>query len=159
MPLRFMYSTDRLHIVNAAPKEQLERVTGPLTDKEYEDFVFARSIPDEAMNVVKLPDDWTPPDTDRTFRNAWRQTQQASVVVDMPAARDIWRDHLRKLRAPKLAALDIAYQRADEAGDAQLKRDIATQKQALRDVTADSSIEAAQTPDELRQAIPAILLV
>lgn len=36
-----------------------------------------------------------------------------------------------------------------EAGDQQLKRSIAAQKQALRAVTEDPAIEAAQAPAEL----------
>jgi hypothetical protein len=50
--------------------------------------------------------------------------------------------------------LDTAYMRADEVGDQQEKRRIATQKQALRDVTADPRIDAAATPEELKAVIP-----
>jgi hypothetical protein len=93
---------------------------------------------------------------DRTFRGAWKDGG-AAVDVDMPKARDIHRDRMRQAREPKLAALDIEYQRADEKGDAAAKADIAARKQALRDVTADPAIEAAQTPDELKAVWPAVL--
>jgi hypothetical protein len=92
--------------------------------------------------------------TDRTFRDAWK----LDLTHDMAKARDIQREHLRRLCAPKLAALDVEYQRADEAGDVALKRQIAAQRQALRDVTGDPAIEAAQAPDELKAVIPAVLL-
>ena len=47
------------------------------------------------------------------------------------------------LRAPMLAALDVAYMRALEAGEPTVA--IAKQKQALRDATRDPAIDAAQS--------------
>ena len=66
----------------------------------------------------------------------------------MTAARGIHRDNLRAERAPKLAALDVAYMKAlEQSGDTAA---IAAQKQALRDVTGDALIEAAATADALK---------
>jgi hypothetical protein len=90
---------------------------------------------------------------DRTFRNAWKDGS-TKVDVDMPKARNIWRDKMREARVSKLSTLDAAYLRADEVGDAQLKRTIATQKQVLRDVTTLPAIEAAKTPEELKAVWP-----
>ena len=140
-------------IVIASPKESLEKVLGPLTQVEYRNHVLARSIPADATDFKELPDDWTPPDTDRTFRNAWRHANGV-FHVDMAHARNIHRDKIRSARASKLAALDVAYNKADEAGDAQKKKDIAAQKQALRDLPAHPSIELAGTPDVLRAFWP-----
>lgn len=96
---------------------------------------------------------------DRTFREAWCDvTPAAQVDVDMVRAREIHRNHLRTLRAPKLAALDVDYQRADELGDTKLKQEIARRKQTLREITDDPAIEAAQTPEELKAVIPAVLI-
>ena len=94
---------------------------------------------------------------DRYFRGAWSMNGGGKVEVDMPRARDIQRDKMRRARAPLLAALDVNYQRADERGDAAAKQAITAQKQALRDVTADPAIEAAQTPDDLKAVWPASL--
>lgn len=89
----------------------------------------------------------------RDFRGAWRFGTDL-IGVDMPAARDIHRENLRGLRAPKLAALDVMYLRALETDDADQGATIATLKQELRDATADPRIEAAQTPEELKAVIP-----
>lgn len=89
---------------------------------------------------------------DRTFRGAWRD--KGKVEVDMPAAREIQRERIRKARVALLEALDVEYSRADEAGDNAKKRDIATEKQRLRDLTKDPRIDAAQTPDELKVILP-----
>jgi hypothetical protein len=84
---------------------------------------------------------------DRTFRGAWA-FNGAAVEIDMTKARDIHRDNLRAERAPKLAALDVAYMKALEQGGDTFY--IAADKQALRDVTTDPRIEAAATPDALK---------
>ena len=93
--------------------------------------------------------------TDRTFRNAWEDN--GGVQVNMPKAREIYRGKLREFRKPMLAALDTAYLRADEIGDTAEKARIAAKKQALRDVTDDPAIGAAETPEELKAVLPEAL--
>ncbi len=93
--------------------------------------------------------------TDRTFRGAWQFNGDA-VEVDMAAARNIHKDNLRAERKPRLEALDVSYMKALEAGSG--AADIATQKQTLRDITADSRIANASTPDALKALDLATLL-
>ena len=95
--------------------------------------------------------------TDRIFREAW-EDNGVDINISMAKAREIYKNKLRELRTPKLAALDVEYYRADEAGDTTLKAQIASQKQALRDVTADPGIAATTTPEELKACIPTCLL-
>lgn len=102
-------------------------------------------LPTDAINSRFVEESEIP--TDRTFRNAWEDI--GSVVVNMPKAREIYKELLRQKRTPLLTALDIDYMRADEIGDVAEKRRIAAEKQVLRDITAHPGIEAAQTPDEL----------
>lgn len=143
--LRFSYirrSDGGLSIVTAAPKEQLERIFGPLGDEQYRRHVIERSIPMDAKDVCELPDDWQPP-TSRLLRAAWRHDG-----VDMPKAREIWRDHMRRARAPKLAALDIEAQRSLEI-DGIVQEHTRRDKNILRDAPAHPDIELAMTPEEL----------
>ena len=86
--------------------------------------------------------------SDRTFRNAWK----SDLTVDMPKARNIQRDTLRRLRQPILERLDAEYLRAHETGNVIRMQVIAARKQELRDVTIHPSIEAALTPPELKVA-------
>jgi hypothetical protein len=96
--------------------------------------------------------------TDRTYRNAWvADLVNGSIGHDMPKAREIHKNYMRRARTPLLADLDTQYMRADEAGNGASKAQIAAQKQALRDVTADPGIAAAQTVEELKQVWPSIL--
>ena len=93
--------------------------------------------------------------TDRTFRGAWSFNGDA-VEVDMTAALAIHKDNLRAERAPRLDALDVEYMKALESGTG--AADIATQKQTLRDITDDSRIASASTPDALKALDLATLL-
>lgn len=77
------------------------------------------------------------------------------ITVNMIKARDIHRAKMRETRASLFAALDVDYQRATETNaDTSV---IVAKKQALRDVTADPEIEAAQTTEELKAVWPEIL--
>lgn len=86
----------------------------------------------------------------RMFREGYTWvTDDPIIEFDMAKCREIHRHDLRRARALKMAALDVAYQRADEIGNAAEKQRIAAEKQVLRDITAHPGIEAAQTLDEL----------
>lgn len=111
-----------------------------------------------ASFVVTTPDQI--PDR-RLFRNAWRARTgrlarmiKGPIEIDMSAAREIHRDKMRDARAPLLAALDVDYQRADERKDEAAKAAVVSRKQALRDVTDDPRIEAAETPEALLAVWP-----
>ena len=58
-----------------------------------------------------------------------------SIRINIDKAKAIKLDQFRAERAPKLAALDVAFVRALEQGDTVAQSRIAAEKQALRDVT------------------------
>lgn len=58
-----------------------------------------------------------------------------SIRINIDKAKAIKLDQFRAERAPKLAALDVAFVRALEQGDTAAQARIAAEKQALRDVT------------------------
>ena len=89
---------------------------------------------------------------DRTYRAAWEDT--GSLAVNMPRARAIHMDLIRAARTPFFKALDDAYLRADEAGDTARKRQVAAQKQALRDLPTTFDLSGARTPEELKALWP-----
>ena len=68
--------------------------------------------------------------------------------VDMAKAREIHKTNIRNARAPKLAELDIEFQKALETGAS--TTEIVAKKQALRDAPADSGIAAASDADALK---------
>ncbi len=66
----------------------------------------------------------------------------------MAKAKEVHRKNIRDARAPKLAALDVDFQRALEtSSDTSL---IVANKQALRDAPAAAGIATATTTDELK---------
>ena len=72
------------------------------------------------------------------------------IGVNIPKAKELQKERFRQVRKPLLESLDIDYQRADEAGDASKKTEIATKKQALRDVTNSTALNDAATEAEVR---------
>ena len=68
--------------------------------------------------------------------------------VDMAKAREIHKNNIRNARTPKLAELDVEFQKALETGAS--TTDIVAKKQALRDAPADAGIAAASDADALK---------
>ena len=68
--------------------------------------------------------------------------------IDMAKAREIHKNKIRQARAPKLAELDIEFQKALETGSS--TTEIVAKKQALRDAPADSGIAAASDAEALK---------
>tara|TARA_B100000508_G_C11215058_1_gene159519 strand:- start:35 stop:298 length:264 start_codon:yes stop_codon:yes gene_type:complete len=63
------------------------------------------------------------------------------ISTDMTKAKEIHKANIRIERHPRLAELDIEFQKALETGAS--TTDIVAKKQALRDAPADSAIDAA----------------
>ena len=80
--------------------------------------------------------------SDRHFRGAW--SLSGSVISeDMDAAKEIFKDKIREVRTPLLAAEDVTYMKALEAGDTDAQAASVAKKTALRDAPADAAIDAA----------------
>ena len=89
--------------------------------------------------------------SDRHFRGAW--SLSGSVISeDMDAAKAIFKDKIREVRAPLLDAEDVVYMKALEADDADAKAASVTKKAALRDAPAASAITNADTIAKLKAA-------
>ena len=70
------------------------------------------------------------------------------IQIDIPKAKVITKDRLRADRTPLLAAQDILFMKAQEAGSS--TTDIVTEKQRLRDIT--NQVDAMTTTDQLKGA-------
>ena len=89
--------------------------------------------------------------SDRHFRGAW--SLSGSVISeDMTKAKEIFKDKIREVRAPLLAAEDVTYMKAIEADDSSAKTASATAKTALRDAPAASAITNAADIAALKAA-------
>ena len=88
---------------------------------------------------------------DRHFRNAWSLSGKV-ISEDMTAAKVIFKNKIREVRGPLLAAEDVVYMKALEADDASAKSASVTKKAALRDAPAASAIDSADTIAKLKAA-------
>ena len=87
--------------------------------------------------------------SDRHFRGAW--SLSGSVISeDMTKAKEIFKDKIREVREPLLAAKDVELMKALEAGTSTTA--IATAKDALRDAPAASAITSASDIAALKAA-------
>ena len=78
----------------------------------------------------------------RDFRGAW--SLSGSVISeDMTKAKEIFKDKIREVRGPLLAAEDVTYMKALEADDSAAKTASVATKTALRDATDAAAIGAA----------------
>ncbi|MFZ5789787.1 MAG: phage tail assembly chaperone [Pseudomonadota bacterium] len=91
---------------------------------------------------------------DRTFRDAWTHAGGGKCAVDMPKARAIHMERIRKARDAELAKLDVPYLKAQERGDQAAMAQIAAQKQALRDIPQTFDLTQAMTPEALEAIWP-----
>ena len=89
--------------------------------------------------------------SDRHFRNAWSLDGKV-ISEDMTAAKVIFKDKIREVRAPLLDAEDVVYMKALEADDADAKTASVNKKKALRDAPAASAITSADTIAKLKAA-------
>jgi hypothetical protein len=77
------------------------------------------------------------------------------IIVNPEKAKAIWKDKWRQSRKPLLASLDIEFMKAVESADTAKQAEIASQKQALRDVTKTEIV--GNTPEEIKAVWPSVL--
>lgn len=85
--------------------------------------------------------------SDREFRAAWSDAnpETSTVDIDMPKARDLYMEKIRKERNARLEALDVE----------QLKGvDVANQKQTLRDLPQTVDLSVFETVEALKAYWP-----
>ena len=68
------------------------------------------------------------------------------ITVDITNAKNIWKEKIRKAREPTLAALDVEFMKAQEAGSD--TSTIVAKKKELRDFPAQ--VDSKTTLDEIK---------
>ena len=74
-------------------------------------------------------------DIDNDYFNAYEFDAELGAKVNINKAKEIHFDKFRSARTPLLQKHDVDFMRAVESGDTDLQKEIASKKQALRDVT------------------------
>ncbi len=107
------------------------------------------NIVDKDGNSISASDATVP--SDRHFRGAWSLSGK-TISEDLAVAKTIFKDKIREARTPLLAAEDVVYMKALEAGDSSAQSASVAKKKALRDAPAASAIENADTIAKLKAA-------
>ncbi len=107
------------------------------------------NIVDKDGNSISASDATVP--SDRHFRGAWTLSG-TTITEDLATAKDIFKDKIREARTPLLAAEDVVYMKALEAGDTDAQAASVAKKKALRDAPAASAITSADTIAKLKAA-------
>ena len=107
------------------------------------------NIVDKDGNSISASDATVP--SDRHFRGAWSLSGK-TISEDLAVAKTISKDKVREARTPLLAAEDVVYMKALEAGDSSAQSASVTKKKALRDAPAASAISSADTIAKLKAA-------
>ena len=107
------------------------------------------NIVDKDGNTIAAADATVP--SDRHFRGAW-SLSGSTITEDMDAAKVIFKDKIREVRAPLLVAQDVAYMKALEDDDASAQTAAKNAKKALRDAPAASAITNASNITALKAA-------
>lgn len=125
----------------------------PESDEAFIARVMAKDVPEAARaGAVVLRGDAIPVKDE--YRNSW-SLAGGKLAHDMGKARAIFLGKVRAARAPVLAALDVDYMRAMEAGgDAKA---VADSKKALRDLPQTLDLSSAKSPADLEAMWPAEL--
>ena len=118
--------------------------------------LLERVVPENCKDSADIVDVDTV-ESDRTFRGAWITSKGKSTEVDLDKSKVIAKEKVRESRVSKFAELDIAYQRADEAGDSDAKTAVATKKQTARDATADTKITNADSVANLKTGMTEVI--
>ena len=107
------------------------------------------NIVDKDGNSISASDATVP--SDRHFRGAWSLSGK-TISEDLAVAKTIFKDKIREARTPLLAAEDVVYMKALEAGDSSAQSASVAKKKALRDAPAASAISSADTIAKLKAA-------
>ena len=113
------------------------------------------NIVDKDGNSIASADATVP--SDRLFRNAW-SLSGSTITEDLTAAKLIFKDKIREVRTPLLAAEDVVYMKALEGADTDAQAASVTKKNALRDAPAASAIANAANISALKSAWDADVL-
>ena len=91
--------------------------------------------------------------SDRHFRNAWVFSEDKNTITeDVTAAKVIFKDKIREVRAPLLEAEDVVWMKAAEANDSDGKVASVAKKKKLRDAPAAAAITNAINITALKAA-------
>jgi len=114
-------------------------------------YFFVEKLQNESVEFLIL--DKSNINIDNEYFNAYEFDAELGAKVNIEKAKAIHLDKFRATRNPLLVTLDADFMRAVESGNTTLQQEIASKKQALRDVT---KAELPNTLEEIKATWPEI---
>lgn len=141
-----------LDIIIPSTKESIERVLGSMTDLEYEEHVWERSVPKDAIYPMFIDDSGIP--QSREFRDEWRQDGD-SIVIDQILAQAKHMSRIKEMRQKKFEEMGFPQRLNEQVETAVLDEQTRLELQRLRDIPQTFDLSVAKTPEELKALWPA----
>jgi len=107
------------------------------------------NIVDKDGNSIAAADATIP--SDRLFRGAWTLSG-STITEDLTTAKTLFKEKIREVRAPLLAAEDVVYMKALEDADTDAQAASVAKKKKLRDAPAAKAISDADSIAKLKAA-------
>jgi len=129
---------------------------GGLSEESAMKAIMENDKKTDVLNCWLINEETLPPERDiePSFRNAWRCDRDGNVYIDLPSARIIHIDQIRKVRNRELDKLDKLLFKAVETGDTTEEQIILRNKQTLRDIPQNLDLELYTTLKELKVVWP-----
>lgn len=151
---KIIYTRDEdggVSVVIPVSKADLERVLGPLTDEQYEQYVWEKSIPEDAITPTSIADSAIP--ASREFREAW--VQNGGVIdISMDIVIPIHMNRIREMIQKKFVEMGFPQRFNPQIEDAIVDEATRAELQRLRDIPQTLDLTVAKTPDEIKALWP-----
>ena len=108
-------------------------------------------------NYVEITMPFCMDDPNHIARQAW-ELVEGKIEVNLDKAKDLFLDHLRKIRENKFRQLDIEQLKALATEDKQKVKEIEQEKEALRKMPESINWEMVESVYDLFHVMPPILL-
>ena len=151
---KIVYTRDSdggVSVVVPALKADIERVLGPLTDEQYEQHVWERSVPENAITPTSIVDSAIP--ESREFRGAWVQNGEI-IDIEMDIAIPIHMNRIREMIQKKFVDMGFPQRLNPQVEAAVVDEPTRIELQRLRDIPQTFDLLSATTPEELKALWP-----
>jgi hypothetical protein len=147
--------TKQCCVTKFAPKEDVEKLLGPLTDQEFDNHCWERSVPPHVINPRWITlEEFPKEDSIEEFFDAWEDNGER-IIINLEKAKNL---QLEKVRIQRNTLLKEKYDsllnRANEIGTPDEVNSIKIIKQKLRDITNPLKILKPISLEQIRNATP-----
>lgn len=143
-------------IVIPAPKSDLEKILGSMTDNEYKRHVWDRSVPQNSINARYIDDEDIP--ENREFRDAWELDEDGNIYINIPKAAYIKKAQLLILADEVIKDIDQAIYLTSLEGDTVGFEELVEKRNKIINLKNTLDLSNLKTVSEISNYMPIELL-